>query len=60
MCGTDSRPLFTSARAKGWCCAKCKAASRNAMLARLLGVMKSVLRVEFRMFSSAAGTRSAS
>jgi hypothetical protein len=58
--GVESRPLFTSRRAKAWRLASVSTASRNARLIALLGVMKSVLRVECRMFSSAAGQRSAS
>ena len=47
--GTDSRPLFTSRRAKPQSLASSSVASRKARLASLLGVMKSVLRVELRM-----------
>jgi len=57
---TDRRPEFTSARAKG----KSRAISSTALRKRrdiaVLGVMKSVERVELRRFSSAAATRSAS
>jgi hypothetical protein len=52
--GTDKRPEFTNLRANGWCLANDKAALRNNLLVLLLGVMKSVERVEFKMFSSAA------
>ena len=56
--GTDRRPLFTSARAKAWRLESSSTASRNNRLTSLLGVMKSVARVELRMFSSAAYSRS--
>ena len=50
--------LLTSVRAKAWRLASCSTASRNRRLTSLLGVMKSVARVELRMFSSAAYSRS--
>jgi hypothetical protein len=56
--GVDSRPLLTSVRAKGCVLARVSTASRNRRLIALLGVMKSVARVEWRMFSSAAASRS--
>jgi hypothetical protein len=56
--GTDRRPELTSARANGWCSARPSTALRKVLLVRLLGVMKSVERVEFMMFSSAAKPRS--
>jgi hypothetical protein len=56
--GTDRRPELTSARANGWSAASASTASRKVRLAALLGVMKSVERVELRMFSSAAAPRS--
>jgi len=56
--GTDSRPLLISARAKGKSRARLRAASRKAREAGNFGVMKSVLRVELRMFSRAAARRS--
>ena len=56
--GIDSRPLLTSARANGWSRASSSTASRNRRLTSLFGVMKSVARVELRMFSSAAYSRS--
>ncbi|MNY73013.1 hypothetical protein D3C86_2116910 [compost metagenome] len=52
--GTDRRPEFTSLRANGCVRASSSAALRNRRLTALLGVMKSVERVELRMFSSAA------
>ena len=52
--GTDKRPELTSLRANGWCRANSSAACLNSKLVGLLGVMKSVERVEFKMFSSAA------
>ena len=52
--GTESRPLFTSVRANACFFASFNTASRNVRLISLLGVMKSVERVELRMFSSAA------
>ena len=48
------------ARAKGKSGASVSVASRKAREAANLGVMKSVLRVELRMFSSAADMRSLS
>lgn len=59
VAGTDSRPLLTIRRAKPCCCARPSTAFRNSLLTSLFGVMKSVARVEFRMFSSAANSRSA-
>ena len=56
--GTESRPEFTSARPKAWSLARLSTALRKVRLTRLLGVMKSVERVEFIRFSSAAKTRS--
>ena len=35
--GTDSRPLLTSVRANGWCCASASTASRNVRDDRALG-----------------------
>ncbi len=58
--GTESRPLFTSFRANACRRASDSTASRNVREMLLLGVMKSVDRVELRMFSSAAATRSES
>src|SRR5438874_202207 len=52
--GTDSRPLLINARAKGKSRARERVASRKIREAGNLGVMKSVLRVELRMFSRAA------
>jgi hypothetical protein len=49
-----------NARAKGKSRAKDKVASRKTREAGNLGVMKSVLRVELRMFSCAAARRSPS
>ena len=57
--GTDSRPLLTRRRAKGRVAAKSRVASRNARAAVDFGVMKSVLRVEFRMFSCLLSTSDA-
>ena len=57
--GTDRRPELTSRRAKAWSCARSSTALRKVLLTRLLGVMKSVERVEFIRFSSAAKARSA-
>ena len=53
MCavGTDSRPLLINARAKGKSRASERVASRKIRDASNFGVMKSVLRVECRMFS---------
>ncbi len=59
VAGTDSRPLLTMRRANSWSRARSSTASRNRRLISLLGVMKSVARVELRMFSSAAYSRSA-
>ena len=59
VAGTESRPLFTSVRANAWLRESCSTASRKTRLISLFGVMKSVARVEFRMFSSAAYSRSA-
>lgn len=59
MDGFESRPLFTSARAKPQSRASSRVAFRKVRLTSLFGVMKSVLRVELRMFSSAANSRSA-
>ncbi len=56
--GVDRRPLLTSVRANGCVLARLNTASRKRRLAALLGVMKSVARVEWRMFSSAAASRS--
>jgi hypothetical protein len=56
--GTDKRPELTRPRPKAWSLARLSAALRKVRLARLLGVMKSVERVEFSRFSSAAQTRS--
>ena len=58
LSGTDSRPLLISARAKGKSRANASVASRKRREAGNFGVMKSVARVEFRMFSSAAASRS--
>ena len=60
MCavGTDRRPLLIRARAKGKSRAKESVASRKRREAGNLGVMKSVARVEFRMFSFEAARRS--
>ena len=59
VAGTDSRPLLTSVRANGVVASPARStASRNSRLISLLGVMKSVARVEWRMFSSAAYSRS--
>ncbi len=55
--GTDSRPLLINARAKGKSRARDKVASRKIREAGNFGVMKSVLRVELRMFSRAAARR---
>jgi hypothetical protein len=60
IAGTDSPALLTSRRANAWCFASASTASRNVRDALLFGVMKSVDRVELRMFSSAANVRSAS
>ena len=54
----DRRPELTSLRANGWCLASASTWLRKVLLVRLLGVMKSVERVEFMMFSSAANWRS--
>ena len=51
--GTDSRPEFTKGRAKAWRSDKYRAASRKMRLISDFGVMKSVERVELRIFSSA-------
>ena len=56
--GTDKRPEFTRARAKGNSLASSNTALRKVLLVVLFGVMKSVERVEFMMFSSAAKQRS--
>ena len=59
MAGTDSRPELTSVRAKA--CSLRQPQHRVAeqlATTALLGVMKSVERVEFSRFSSAAKTRS--
>ena len=56
--GTDKRPELTNLRANGWYLASASTALRKVRLVRLLGVMKSVERVEFMMFSSAANWRS--
>ena len=45
--GTDRRPELTSARAKAWSLASVRTALRNISEVLLLGVMKSVERVEF-------------
>ena len=60
MVGVDSRPLLTSRRANAWRCESVSTASRKVRLTVVFGVMKSVARVEFRIFSSAASTRSRS
>ena len=44
--GIDSRPLFTSGRANGSVLASDNTASRKHSEARVLGLMKSVARVE--------------
>ena len=56
--GTDRRPLLISTRANGCSCASSSTALRYSRLAGLLGVMKSVARVEFSRLSSAAKVRS--
>ena len=56
--GVDSRPLLTMRRANGSVAANSRAALRNDSAIGDLGEMKSVLRVELRMFSSAAACRS--
>ena len=53
IAGTDRRPLLTSRRANGCSFASSSTASRNTRDTWLFGVMKSVARVELRMFSSA-------
>ena len=56
--GVDSRPLLTMRRANGSVAASSRAALRNDSAIGDFGEMKSVLRVELRMFSSAAACRS--
>mgnify|MGYP000571580538 CR=1 FL=1 len=56
--GVESRPLLTSGRAKASVFASSSTASRRRRLPLLLGVMKSVERVEFSRLSSAANARS--
>ena len=56
--GTDRRPELTSACANGHCPASDSTALRKSLDTALLGVMKSVLRLLFCRFSSAAATRS--
>src|SRR3546814_11138739 len=56
--GIDRRPLLTSLRAKSCCLANYRTVFLNSRLISLLGVMKSVERDEFNIFSSAACSRS--
>ncbi len=56
--GTDRRPELTSLRANGSSRDSSSTALRKVLLTAPLGVMKSVERVELRMFSSAASPRS--
>jgi hypothetical protein len=56
--GTERRPELTRARPKAWFFARPSTALRKLRLTLLLGVMKSVERVEFIRFSSAAKARS--
>ena len=58
VAGTERRPVFTRRRAKAQSLARSSVASRKTRLISLFGVMKSVARVELRMFSSAAYSRS--
>ena len=56
--GRDNRPELTSPRAKANSGASASTPSRSCRSTAVFGVMKVVVRLEFRMFSSAPCTRS--